>query len=126
VAEPQYLLDTNICIDLLGGRSEVAAKRLEQCGRGQAVTSTIVYAEIMIGAERRKAIDVATLFFDNVPPLPFDMAAGRAYGTLPFRRGNFDRLIAAHALSLGLTLITNNERDFGDVPGLRIENWTVE
>jgi tRNA(fMet)-specific endonuclease VapC len=125
VTEPRYLLDTNICIDLLGGRSEVAARRLEQCGRGQAVTSTIVYAEVMIGAERRNATDVATLFFDNVPPLPFDTAAGRAYGTLPFRRGNFDRLIAAHALSLGLVLVTNNKRDFGDVPELTIENWTV-
>jgi tRNA(fMet)-specific endonuclease VapC len=43
---------------------------------------------------------------------------------LPFRRASYDRLIAAHALSLDLTLITNNEGDFADVPGLRVENWT--
>ncbi|MFZ1368469.1 MAG: VapC toxin family PIN domain ribonuclease, partial [Sphingorhabdus sp.] len=43
----------------------------------------------------------------------------------PFKRGNFDRLIAAHALSLGLTIISQNTRDFADVPGLKVENWTV-
>ena len=125
MAEPRYLLDTDICIDLLGGRSTVAAKRLQQCVLGEVVTSAIVYAEVMIGAVRRDAVDVAVSFFDSVPPLPFDTAAGRTYASLPFRRGNFDRLIAAHALSLGLLLVTNNERDFANMTGLAVENWTV-
>jgi tRNA(fMet)-specific endonuclease VapC len=57
--------------------------------------------------------------------LPFDEAAARAYARLPFKRGRFDRLLAAHALSLDLTVITNNERDFSDIAGLRVENWTI-
>ena len=44
---------------------------------------------------------------------------------LPFKRGSYDRLIAAHALSLGLTVVTGNTKHFADVPGLKVENWTV-
>lgn len=59
----------------------------------------------------------------------FDEGAAETYGmiakTIGVKRKSFDRLIAAHALSLGLTLITNNEADFADVPGLKVENWTV-
>ncbi len=47
-----------------------------------------------------------------------------SYASIPFKRSRFDRLIAAQALSLGLTLVTNNERDFADVPDLKVENWT--
>lgn len=62
--------------------------------------------------------------FDAAPVVPFDVAAARIYSRLPFKRGTFDRLIAAHALALGATLVTNNEADFTDIPDLRIENWT--
>ena len=62
-------------------------------------------------------------FFELVPVIPFEASAANAYATLPFRRGSYDRLIAAHALSLGLTLVTNNERDFTDLPDLKVENW---
>ena len=51
--------------------------------------------------------------------------AAREYARLPFKRARFDRLLAAHALSLGVTIITNNESDFADVPGLTVENWTL-
>ena len=54
-----------------------------------------------------------------------DEAAAREYAKLPFKRARFDRLLAAHALSIGATVVTNNEADFADVPGLKIENWTV-
>lgn len=64
-------------------------------------------------------------FVELVPILPFDDRAAVAYASLPFRRARFDRLIAAHALSLGLTLVTNNEADFADIPGLRVENWAA-
>lgn len=85
----------------------------------------ISYAEVIHGipapdGPKRAA---AIKLFDLVPPLPFDRAAADVYAGLPFRRARYDRLIAAHALSLGLTLVTNNERDFQDIPGLRIENW---
>ena len=56
--------------------------------------------------------------------LPFDEAAARVYGELPFKRRGFDRLIGAHALSLGLIVVTANEQDFDDIPQLIVENWT--
>lgn len=67
----------------------------------------------------------ADALFRVVEVLPFDRRAAMAYLDIPFKRAAFDRLIAAHALSAALTLITNNERDFNDVPGLRVENWTA-
>ena len=58
-----------------------------------------------------------------VPVLPFDDVAAKAYAKLPFKRARFDRLIGAHALSIGATVVTNNPGDFADVPGLKLENW---
>ena len=65
-------------------------------------------------------------FVEEVPVLDFDFKAALAYAALPFRRASYDRLIAAHALSHDLIVVTDNEADFADVPGLRVENWTVE
>ncbi len=122
---PRFLLDTNICIYLLEGRGgEIVRRRIEAAVRGTLVTSTIVQAEVMIGADRRDMLSVVDALFTIIPPVPFDQSAARTYASLPFRRGNLDRLIAAHAISLDLTLVTNNERDFADIPGLRVENWT--
>mgnify|MGYP002794064280 CR=1 FL=1 len=72
-----------------------------------------------------------SLFVRRVPALPFDEAAANAYAVLraavPDRQRNaMDRLIAAHALSVGATLVTNNEADFKAYPGLTIENWTLD
>jgi tRNA(fMet)-specific endonuclease VapC len=124
VAAPQYLIDANLCIDVLLGGSKAAAARLAACETGQVVTSAVVYAEVMIGAERRHGPDEARAFFAQIPVLPFDEAAGRAYAGLPFKRGSYDRLIAAQALLLGLTVVTSNVADFDDVPGLKVEDWT--
>ena len=55
----------------------------------------------------------------------FDDLAVRAYATISFKRASYDRLIAAHALSLGVAIVTNNEYDFADVPGLKVENWAA-
>jgi tRNA(fMet)-specific endonuclease VapC len=65
------------------------------------------------------------VLIEQIPVLAFDEAAAYAYAMLPFKRGNFDRLVSAHALSLGLTLISRNVKDFADVSGLEIENWTI-
>lgn len=120
---PDYLIDSNLCIAILNGASPEAARRLSGCGPGQLVTSTVVFGEVMLGAVLRDAIQPAKALFELIPPLPFDRPAAEAYARLPFKRGNFDRLIAAHALSLDLTLVTNNEADFADVPSLKVENW---
>lgn len=127
MVDPLFLLDSNICIYVLEGRGELLRARIETCIPGQLVTSSIGYAEVMLGiaagdADRNAR---AERFFTLFPVQPFDQAAARAYRAIPFRRHRFDRLIAAHALALGLTLVTNNEADFADVPGLKTENWTI-
>ena len=123
----KYLLDTNICILLLGGNVPRLRDRVERCDEGELGMSAVVFAELAMGSWQGKLppLPVVDAFRRWVPVLPFDERSARLYAQLPFRRGSFDRLIAAHALSLDLTLITNNERDFADVPGLRIENWTL-
>jgi tRNA(fMet)-specific endonuclease VapC len=70
-------------------------------------------------------LDRLAVMIEEIPILPFDERAGRTYATIPFKRASYDRLIAAHALALGLILVTDNEADFADVPGLQVENWTV-
>ena len=126
MADPAFLLDSNICIYILeDGQGSVALRLAEQLA-GSTVTSSIAAAEIERGlrdvdAEARAAADA---FFDAVAVLPFDQLAAKAYAEIPFRGARFDRLIAAHAMALGLTLVTNNPADFADIPGLRVENWT--
>lgn len=124
VAEPRYLLDANICIFILDSVSSTAVERLERCDIGEAVTSSIAFAEVMLGAVRLDGFDRAMRFFRTIPVLPFDQKAADTYARLPFKRQSFDRLIAAQALSLGLTVATSNSKDFSGVPGLKIEDWT--
>ena len=126
VTEPLFLLDTNICIYVLRDAGSPAARRLGDCSPGSAAASILTLGEILRGipGDDTKALQNVDAFFRLVSLQPLDEAAARVYATIPFRRGTFDRLIAAHALSRDLILVTNNERDFADVPGLRIENWT--
>ena len=126
MSEAAYLLDSNILIYLLEGTSSSARAAIERCRPGEVVTSAVAYAELMRKVpdddpEKEAAVEA---LFSLVAVMPFDAAAARAYRHLAFKRGTFDRLIAAHALQLGLTFVTNNEREFAGVPGLRIENWT--
>ncbi|RXD07383.1 type II toxin-antitoxin system VapC family toxin [Sphingomonas sp. UV9] len=127
MSEPLFLLDSNILIYLLKGASTAVRGHVEARVPGELVTSAVAYAEVMrgIAPEDLEQVDMARRLFGLVAVLPFDMAAAGAYRTIPFSRGKFDRLIAGHAVSLGLTLVTNNTEDFADVPGLRIENWTL-
>lgn len=95
---------------------------------GEVVTSAVAYAEVTNGlsdADPKALADVAA-FFDVVPVQPFDATAAEAYRKLPFERHRFDHLIAAHALSLDLILVTRNVGHFRNVPELRVEDWTVE
>ncbi len=120
------MLDSNICIYLLEGLSESTRRRIETYDPGEIVTSAVAYAEVMRGLDPgdADAIAKAEALFRIVEILPFDRRAAETYVAIPFKRTSYDRLIAAHALSLGLTFVTNNERDFGSVPGLKVENWT--
>ena len=127
MTEPAYLLDANICIYVLADPDGAATRAVESQVEGSVVTSSIAYAGVMqaIPTSDIGAVAKASEFFRLIPPLPFDIAAAECYTRLPFQRARFDRLIAAHALALGLTLVTNNTKDFADIPGLKIENWTA-
>lgn len=123
----RYLLDTNSCIYLFANEFPALTGRVADLPVGSLAISAITYAEISWGTRHDKVPSSQVLagFVEEVPVLPFDDAAADVYARLPFRRGNFDRLIAAHALSLGLTLVSRNLADFADVPGLTVENWTL-
>lgn len=121
----KYLLDSNIVIALVMNSNEGVVARAGECDVGDIVTSAIVYAEVAYGSRRGKppARDQLAAFVEEVPVLDFDYKAALSYAGLPFRRGGYDRLIAAHAVSHDLILVTHNEKHFTDVPDLKIENW---
>ena len=124
----KYMLDSNIVVAIALAAGEAVRKRMAERDEGDFAISAIAYAEVIYGSVRGKPPELDRLegFIEEVPILPFDAGAARAYATLPFKRASYDRLIAAHALSLDLTMVTDNERHFADVPGLKVENWTLE
>lgn len=131
--KPKYMLDTNICIYLMKHQAAEVKARFDQCFIGDVVISAITMAELEFGVSCSGAAALANRshldsFIEDVPVVPFDALAARAYG--PARLANrersrdaLDKLIAAHAISLGITLVTNNESDFTVYPGLIVENW---
>lgn len=131
--KPKYLLDTNICIYLMKHQPPEVRARFAECFVGDVVISAITLAELEFGvacsgAAKRKNQAALDSLLEDLPAAPFASEAARAYGPLraAHRERNkdaLDKLIAAHALSLGVTLVTNNEADFRDFAGLRIENW---
>ena len=123
----KYLLDSNIIVYLTMNSNERVVRRAADCDEGDLVTSAVAYAEVAYGSlnEQPPAIEQLQAFVQEVPVLDFDYKAALTYATLPFKRGSFDRLIAAHALSHDLTVVTHNVKHFADVPGLKVENWTV-
>ncbi len=123
----RYLIDANAAVYAMDTGNELLKARLADCVAGEIGISAISYAEVAYGTRIGKPPppEVLEAFISVIPLLPFDEAAAREYARLPFKRARFDRLLAAHALSIGAIVITNNEADFADVPGLRVENWTV-
>ena len=123
----KYLLDTNIIVALTIRGELPVVRRAAECDEGEMVTSSIALAEVALGVERGQppTMELLRAFVEEVPVLDFDYKAALAYASLPFKRASFDRLIAAHALSHGLIVVTRNEKDFVDVPGLVVENWTL-
>lgn len=123
----KYLLDTNIIVALAENADENVVMRAALCDVGDMVTSSIALAEVAFGTERGDppTMELLRAFVEEVPVLDFDYKAALAYAQLPFKRASFDRLIAAHAVSQDLIVVTGNAKDFADVPGLKVENWTV-
>ncbi len=123
-----YLIDSDLAIYSMGGAPDsVLNRRLATCYPGDVAISAISFAEVVLGTWNGKPPrqDILDAFVSVIPILPFDDAGAREYARLPFKRARFDRLLAAHALSIGAVVITNNEADFADVSGLRVENWTM-
>jgi tRNA(fMet)-specific endonuclease VapC len=129
-----YLLDTNICIYSLKNRPPEVLERLSNVGRAAVAVSSITVLELRQGAEKSQQ-SVATHkrldhFLNPIKVLPFDEAAALAGARIRAHLerqgrpiGDFDSLIAAHALSRDLILVTNNLREFERVPDLQTENW---
>jgi len=123
----RYLIDANSAVYAMDTGNDRLKERIADCEEGEIAFSVISYAEVAYGTYVGKPPppEVLDAFVAAIPLLPFDEPAAREYAKLPFKRARFDRLLAAHALSLGATVITNNEADFADVPKLKVENWTV-
>jgi tRNA(fMet)-specific endonuclease VapC len=129
---PRYMLDTNMCIYLMKNQPEQVAMRFAQCYVGDVVMSAITHAELEYGVavsenRARERRNLAALI-EDIPVLPFDANAAAAYGpireaTRERKKDHLDKLIAAHAVSLDVVLVTNNERDFVSYPRVRLENW---
>lgn len=123
----KFMLDSNVVVAVSLAGGQAIRQRMSEHDDGDFVISAVSYAEVIHGSERGKPPPLIELetFVEEVPVLPFDHLAARAYARISFKRASYDRLIAAHALSLGLTVVTDNEKHFADVPGLKVENWTV-
>ncbi|MEQ1663624.1 MAG: type II toxin-antitoxin system VapC family toxin [Thiobacillus sp.] len=129
----RYLLDTNICVHLIQRHPPGLLRRFQEFDYGDLVISVVTLAELRHGVERdpstkREAEQALDDLLTYLPVLPVDNTVAVQYGVFAAavrdrRRDALDRLIAAHATSLGLTLVTNNEADFRDYPGLVVENW---
>ena len=131
--EPRYLLDTNIFIYIRQGRQEVI-RRFLKVRPGEAAVSVISYGELFFGASKRgprpEDLERLRALMSRLPCLRLPETAAEAYGSIRAdleSRGeiisNNDLWIAAHALASGLTLITNNEKEFRRVRGLKVQNW---
>jgi tRNA(fMet)-specific endonuclease VapC len=132
------MLDTDCCIELLRGRAPRVVERIAQVGLEQVHVSTITVGELLAGAARsaRQNENTARVvqFCASLQIVPFDDRAAARYAqtraSLEIRGtpiGPMDMLIAGHALALDATLVTTlvtgNDREFGRVVGLRVENW---
>ena len=130
----KYLLDTNICIYISKRKPAGVLSRLQQLKSGDVGMSIVTYLELVYGAWKSEMVEANLAridqFRDLIPVQPLDADVAKQYGRVRTELeragtpiGAYDLMIAAHAMSLGLTLVTNNIREFRRVRGLRVENW---
>jgi tRNA(fMet)-specific endonuclease VapC len=130
----RFMLDTNICIYIIKRRPQSVLRRFSTISVGDIGISIITFAELEYGAAKsaqpKRNRDALEEFLSPLEVLDFDKQAAEAYGRIRSALekkgqiiGAMDLLIAAHAISLGTGLVTNNEREFKRVPGLRVQNW---
>ena len=131
----KYLIDTNICIYIMNERPVEVIKKFKQFELGEIGISTITVSELQYGVAkstyREKNQQRLEEFIAPLEILTYDEMAARAYGDIRFQLekygqpiGPLDLLIAAHALSQDLVLITNNDMEFKRIKNLKVENWT--
>ena len=131
----KYMLDTNIVIYTMKNRSDSVRERFKK-HHGRMCISSITYMELVYGAERSSNPDrnltILEGFVARMDVLLLDDSAAAHAGQiraelarLGMPIGPYDQLIAGHARSQGLVLVTNNEKEFARVPGLRTENWVL-
>jgi tRNA(fMet)-specific endonuclease VapC len=134
--DARYLLDTNICIYIRRKRPEEVLRRFRTLRPGEAVLSVITFGELVYGAEksaqRGATLELLRELAQVLPVQGLPETAAESYGTIRAELerkgemiGNNDLWIAAHAKAVGLVLVTNNEREFRRVRGLRVQNWTI-
>ena len=123
----RYMLDTNICIYLINKKPEQVIKRFKACKKGEIVMSSITWAELCCGLDIHNHAHQFDELAAHISVVDFDRKAAVQFGILsqqfPNRKSSFDRMIVAHAIALGLVLVTNNPADFS-LYDLSVENWT--
>jgi len=133
----KYMLDTNICIYLIKQKPPQVLDHFQVHSFGDIGVSTITVAELQFGVKKSQQVDrnknALEQFLIPLVISEFDYQAAYAYGAIRAQLelsgqpiGALDTLIAAHALSLGITLVTNNTREFSKVPELIIADWTIK
>jgi tRNA(fMet)-specific endonuclease VapC len=131
-----FLLDTNVCVDYFTGRYPAVAARIQRSSPEDLFLSSVSVAELRYGADRsaRRRTNHTRIdaLIEEIKVLDFDLGAAAAYGRLRAQLesrgtpiGPNDMLIAAHALSRELTVVTDNVAEFGRVRGLRLANWRL-
>ncbi len=128
-----YLIDTNIASHASDGNTQVLDKLVEH--DGAVLLSALSLAELQRGLFKSPEFTALrqarlVMLLRGIPVLPFDVAAAETYGRIIAEYGwvrgrDFDRMIAAHAISTGSILVTNNVADLQDISSLTIENWIV-
>jgi tRNA(fMet)-specific endonuclease VapC len=130
----KYLLDTNICIYIIKKKPPEVLQKFSSYGLGEIGLSSITVAELQYGVQKSQAVErnekTLEKFISPLEIAAFDFKASLIYGKIRAQLeakgtpiGPLDTLIAAHAMSLNVTLVTNNTREFLRIPDLKVINW---